>query len=187
MVTPTLERAPLLHLPNYAVRAFGERVDRHSTEQGVTAALAYANGHPAGYAYEHGERYWQRTSPTPADKYIERPAVALKEIGVRPTWRKTGTARRIHDALLAARDEPYVTLMVDLAAGDGKVQAQAVTGLAGPDRDDSRHQLTDTQSRSSCAVTWKLGCTWSMKGVSLRDEHAQSRIHRGPRQQSSGR
>jgi hypothetical protein len=49
--------------------------------------------------------------------------VALKEIGVRPAWRKTGTARRIHDALLATRDEPYVTLMVNPAAGDGKVHA----------------------------------------------------------------
>lgn len=59
-----------------------------------------------------------RRSPT------ERPAVALKEIGVRLVWRKTGTARRIHDALLATRgDEPYVTLMVNPAAGDGKVHA----------------------------------------------------------------
>lgn len=49
--------------------------------------------------------------------------MALKEIGVRQTWRKTGTARRIHDALLATRDEPYVTLMVNPAAGDGKVHA----------------------------------------------------------------
>ncbi|GGT47252.1 hypothetical protein GCM10014713_46680 [Streptomyces purpureus] len=120
-------RAPLLHLPNYAVTAFGERLDRHSTEPGFTAVLAYADGHPVGYAYgntiEHGDRYWQRTSPTPAEKYTERPAVALKEIGVRPAWRKTGTAQRIHDALLAARDEPYVTLMVNSAAGDGKVHA----------------------------------------------------------------
>lgn len=49
--------------------------------------------------------------------------MALKEIGVRLVWRKTGTARRIHDALLATRDEPYVTLMVNPAAGDGKVHA----------------------------------------------------------------
>ncbi len=27
-------RAPLLHLPNYAVTAFGERLDRHGTEPG---------------------------------------------------------------------------------------------------------------------------------------------------------
>ncbi|MCG7524068.1 GNAT family N-acetyltransferase [Streptomyces sp. OfavH-34-F] len=120
-------RAPLLHLPNYAVTAFGERIDRHSTEPGFTAVLAYADGQPVGYAYsntiEHGDRYWQRTSPAPAKQYTERPARALKEIGVRPAWRKTGTARRIHDALLSTGDEPYATLMVNAAAGDGKVHA----------------------------------------------------------------
>ncbi|MFF7841779.1 GNAT family N-acetyltransferase [Streptomyces ossamyceticus] len=120
-------RAPLLHLPNYAVTAFGERLDRHGAEPGFLAVLAYADGHPVGYAYgntiERGDRYWQRTSPAPTDNYTEQPAVALKEIGVRPTWRKTGTARRIHDALLATRDEPYVTLMVNPAAGGGKVHA----------------------------------------------------------------
>ncbi|MDQ1018514.1 GNAT family N-acetyltransferase [Streptomyces afghaniensis] len=120
-------RAPLLHLPNYAVTAFGERVDRHAAEPGFMAVLAYADGHPIGYAYgntiEHGDRYWQRTTPAPPDECTKRPAVALKEIGVRPAWRGTGTARRIHDALLAARAEPYVTLMVNPAAGDGKVHA----------------------------------------------------------------
>ncbi|MFJ9864543.1 GNAT family N-acetyltransferase [Streptomyces sp. NPDC101165] len=120
-------RAPLLHLPNYAVTAFGERLDRHSGEPGFTAVLAYTDGHPIGYAYgntiEHGDRYWQRTTPEPKDEYTEHPAMALKEIGVRPAWRGTGTARRIHDALLATRDEPYVTLMVNPAAGDGKVHA----------------------------------------------------------------
>lgn len=40
-------RAPLLHLPNYAVTAFGERLDRHSTEPGFAAVLAYADGHPS--------------------------------------------------------------------------------------------------------------------------------------------
>ncbi|MEU9116351.1 GNAT family N-acetyltransferase [Streptomyces sp. NPDC048483] len=118
-------RAPLLHLPNYAVTVFGERLDRHGTEPGFVAVLAYADGHPVGYAYgnqiEDGDRYWQRTSPAPAPEYTRRPAVALKEIGVRLGWRGTGTARRIHDALLAERDEPYVTLMVNPLAGDGKV------------------------------------------------------------------
>ncbi|MER5771146.1 GNAT family N-acetyltransferase [Streptomyces sp. NPDC001985] len=121
-------RAPLLHLPNYAVTTFGERLDRHGTEPGFVVVLAYADGEPVGYAYgntiERGDRYWQRTTPEPAEKYTERPALALKEIGVRPAWRKTGTARRIHDALLATTcDEMYVTLMVNPAAGDGKVHA----------------------------------------------------------------
>lgn len=118
-------RAPLLHLPNYAITAFGERLDRHAGEPGFMAVLAYADGQPVGYAYgnriEHGDRYWQRTSPMPAEKFTEHPVLALKEIGVREAWRKTGTARRIHDAMLAARDEPYVTLMVNSAAGNGKV------------------------------------------------------------------
>jgi GNAT superfamily N-acetyltransferase len=120
-------RSALLHLPNYAVTAFGERLDRHGAEPGFVAVLAYADGFPVGYAYantiEQGDRYWQRTSPVPADKYTEHPAAALKEIGVRPAWRKTGTARRIHDALLATRSEPFVTLMVNPAAGNGKVHA----------------------------------------------------------------
>ncbi|MFI1767256.1 GNAT family N-acetyltransferase [Streptomyces sp. NPDC020800] len=118
-------RAPLLRLPNYAVTAFGERLDRHGAEPRFTAVLAYADGHPVGYAYgnriEHGDRYWQRTVPEPAEEYTSHPAVALKEIGVREAWRKTGTARRMHDAFLATREEPHVTLMVNPAAGDGRV------------------------------------------------------------------
>ncbi len=47
--------------------------------------------------------------------------MALKEIGVRNAWRETGTARRMHDSFLTARNESYVTLMVNPAAGDGKV------------------------------------------------------------------
>jgi hypothetical protein len=118
-------RAPLLHLPNYAVTAFGERLDRHSTEPGFAAVPAYADGAPVGYVYgnriEHGDRYWQRTAPEPTQEYTSRAAVALKEIGLRSVWRKTGTAQSMHDALLASRDEPYVTLMVNPAAGDVKV------------------------------------------------------------------
>jgi hypothetical protein len=48
---------------------------------------------------------------------------ALKEIDLCPAWQGTGAARHIHDTLLVDRDEPYVTLMVNAAAGDGKVHA----------------------------------------------------------------
>ncbi|RDG36066.1 GNAT family N-acetyltransferase [Streptomyces corynorhini] len=120
-------RAPLLHLPNYAIPAFSERLDRHGSETGFGAVLAYADGRPVGYVYgntiERGDRYWQRTNPAPADQYTAGPAVALKEGGVRPDWQKTGIARRIHDAILATREERYVTFMVNPAAGDGKVHA----------------------------------------------------------------
>lgn len=118
-------RAPLLHLPNYAVHAFGERLDRHGAGPEFTAVIAYADGQPVGYAYSntirHGDRYWQRTTPEPPEKYTEHPVVALKELGVVAAWRKTGTARSLHDALLATHDKPVATLMVNKAAGDGKV------------------------------------------------------------------
>ncbi|MFD5370721.1 GNAT family N-acetyltransferase [Streptomyces sp. NPDC127103] len=120
-------RAPLLHLANYAVSSFGERLDRHGAEDGFQAVLAYEDGRPVGYAYgnriEDGDRYWQRMDPAPSERYTARAAVALKEIGVRPAWRGLGVARCVHDAFLASREEPYVTLMVNSAAGDGKVHA----------------------------------------------------------------
>ncbi len=59
-------RAPLLHLPNYAVTAFGERLDRHSTEPGFTAVLAYADGHPVGYAYGNPSSTATGTGSAPA-------------------------------------------------------------------------------------------------------------------------
>ncbi|MGX1483151.1 GNAT superfamily N-acetyltransferase [Streptomyces griseus] len=120
-------RAPLLHLANYAVSSFGERLDRHGAEPGFQVVLAYEGERPVGYAYgntiKDGDRYWQRTSPAPIETYTAHAVLALKEIGVSPAWRGTGVARHIHNALLAGRKEPYVTLMVNQAAGDGKVHA----------------------------------------------------------------
>ncbi|MFE5594804.1 GNAT family N-acetyltransferase [Streptomyces sp. NPDC056549] len=120
-------RAPLLHLANYAISSFGERLDRHGAEDGFQAVLAYEEDHPVGYVYGNrirkGDRYWRRMTPPPCEKYTAYSAVALKEIGVRPARRGTGMARRVHDAFLSCRDEHYVTLMVNEAAGDGKVHA----------------------------------------------------------------
>lgn len=121
-------RAELLHLQNYAVSAFAERLDRHGSEPGFVTVLAYTEtGEPVGYVYSNvvhaHDRWWKRVTPAPAIQYTERPAVALKELGVRAPWRKTGTSVRLHHALLAHHDvEPYVSLMVNPAAGEGKVQ-----------------------------------------------------------------
>ncbi|MGP8301661.1 GNAT family N-acetyltransferase [Streptomyces inhibens] len=119
-------RADLVHLPNYAVTTFAERLDRHSKEPGWVAILAYDQDEPVGYAYantvDSEDRWWKRVTPAPPAEYTHRNVVALKEIGVRVPWRGTGAARRIHDTLLADRNEPYVTLMVNPLAGDGKVQ-----------------------------------------------------------------
>ncbi|WP_369149422.1 GNAT family N-acetyltransferase [Streptomyces sp. R44] len=119
-------REPLLHLPNYAVPTFAERLERHGREPGFGAVLAFApEGRPVGYAYgntvESGDRWWTRMGEVDAG-FSGSPALALKEIGVTVPYRGTGLARRIHDELLAGRSETYVSLMVNAAAGDGKVQ-----------------------------------------------------------------
>ncbi|MEY9887685.1 GNAT superfamily N-acetyltransferase [Catenulispora sp. MAP5-51] len=119
-------RAPLLHLPNYRVEAFAERLDRHAHEVGWEAVLGYDNGKAVGYAYSNtltaDDRWWTRmTEPLP-EGYTTVPTMAVKEIGVRTPWRGTGAARRIHDELLAGRTEERATLLVNPLAGDGKVQ-----------------------------------------------------------------
>ncbi|MEU2507893.1 GNAT family N-acetyltransferase [Streptomyces sp. NPDC007863] len=119
-------REPLLHLPNYSVQTFTERLERHGREPGFGVVLAFdAEDRPVGYAYgntvENGDRWWQRMGEVDA-RFTSRPALALKEIGVTISHRGTGLARRIHDELLAGRSEAYVSLMVNAAAGDGKVR-----------------------------------------------------------------
>ncbi|AUG80916.1 acetyltransferase [Kitasatospora sp. MMS16-BH015] len=119
-------RAPLLHLPNYGIEAFAGRLDRHLADPGFGIVLGYEGGQPVGYAYGNtvGARdpYWQRLAEPLAEGGPTVPALAIKEIGVRPPWRGTGAARRIHDGLLAERTEETVMLMVNPLAGDGKVQ-----------------------------------------------------------------
>jgi hypothetical protein len=49
-------RAELLHLPNYAVPAFTERLDRHANAPGWAAVLAYTDdGEAVGYARRRTE------------------------------------------------------------------------------------------------------------------------------------
>lgn len=120
-------RAPLLHLPNYAIGAFAERLERHGTEPGFEVVIGYDQGEPVGYAYGNtitsGDRWWTRMAEPMPPEATATPALALKELGVRIPWRGTGVARRIHDELVADRPEERVTLMVNPAAGDGKVLA----------------------------------------------------------------
>ncbi|MET8627424.1 GNAT family N-acetyltransferase [Kitasatospora sp. NPDC004669] len=118
-------RAPLLHLPNYALDTFTDRLDRHGSEPGFEAVIGYDHGEPVGYAYgntiQDGDRWWTRMNRPMAAEVTSLPTLALKEIGVRAPWRGTGVARRIHEELLSDRTEPQVTLMVNPAAGNGKV------------------------------------------------------------------
>ncbi|GLF99266.1 GNAT family N-acetyltransferase [Streptomyces yaizuensis] len=120
-------RADQLHLPHYSVERYGERLARHASEPGWEAVIGFDGTEPVGYAYVNtllpGDRWWQRMTTALPPGCAELPTVALKEIMLRVPWRGTGTARRIHDELLAGRAEAQVSLLVNPLAGDGKVRA----------------------------------------------------------------
>ncbi|MBT2478994.1 GNAT family N-acetyltransferase [Streptomyces sp. ISL-94] len=121
-----LVRADVLDHPNYRVEVFLERLDRHAAEQGWGVAMAYTpDGVAVGYAYANtvgpGDRWWRRMTVPVTPRFTARHTVAVKEIGVAPGHRGVGLACRMHDALLDGRSEPYATLMVNPAAGGGKV------------------------------------------------------------------
>ncbi|MFD0120166.1 GNAT family N-acetyltransferase [Streptomyces virginiae] len=120
-------RADVIDHPNYRLDVFLERLDRHGLEPGFAAVIAHGpDGAAVGYAYGNtvvpGDRWWKRiNAPGAPEKFAGRDALAVKEIGVAPAWRGIGVSRQMHDVLLTGRDEPHATLMVNPAAGDGKV------------------------------------------------------------------
>ncbi|MEV6735371.1 GNAT family N-acetyltransferase [Streptomyces sp. NPDC051364] len=120
-------RGDLLRLPNYRVETFTERLDRHGNDPGWEAVMAHApEGEPIGYAYantvEPGNRWWTRMDAPPPAEYASSTSLAIKEIGVVKPWRGQGLAQAMHDELLRHRHEEYVTLLVNPAAGEGKVK-----------------------------------------------------------------
>ncbi|MGW3645050.1 N-acetyltransferase [Streptomyces sp. NPDC000878] len=114
----------------YSAERFNERLTGHSSAPGWEAVIAYDGTEPAGFAYVTplgpNTRWWQAmTAPLPDGYTTEtgKRTLALNEIVVRRPWRGTGLAQRIHEELLADRQEDRVTLLVNPKAGDGKVQA----------------------------------------------------------------
>ncbi|AJE87333.1 hypothetical protein SLNWT_6957 [Streptomyces albus] len=75
--------------------------------------------HAEIHAAEREDRQWWREHLTTAP---ERAATFhFSELMVRERWRKTGTAERLHRALMDARDEDLAALLVDVT--HPKVQA----------------------------------------------------------------
>ncbi|GGX58596.1 GNAT family N-acetyltransferase [Streptomyces chartreusis] len=81
---------------------------------GFACVVGYEDGEPVGFAYgapaTEGREWWrEHLSHPPADTST----FAVSELMVRPKWRKTGTAERLHAALVESRPEAQAVLLVD--------------------------------------------------------------------------
>jgi GNAT superfamily N-acetyltransferase len=98
---------------------FAGGLDGWSSRPGWSCAVGYDDDQVVGYAYgavlPQGARWWGGLL-TEVDEDLVRETgtrtYALSELMVRVPWRKTGTARQLHDALLAERTEERATLLV---------------------------------------------------------------------------
>ncbi|GHG04154.1 GNAT family N-acetyltransferase [Streptomyces filamentosus] len=100
--------------PFHQTEKFAWFVDHWGARPSFDCVIAHDDGHPAGFAYGAtaalGRETWRgHLSPAP----VPNGTFALSELMVRPAWRKTGLAQRLHDTLLDARPEPLATLLVD--------------------------------------------------------------------------
>ncbi|MGI5380716.1 N-acetyltransferase family protein [Streptomyces sp. CA-251387] len=109
-----------VHADAYAddMAEFDERfpwfVDHWGGNPGSACVIGYDNGEPVGFAYgapaTEGREWWrEHLSEPPADTST----FAVSELMVRPKWRKTGTAERLHAALLKGWFEAHAVLLVD--------------------------------------------------------------------------
>ncbi|MFI7020137.1 GNAT family N-acetyltransferase [Streptomyces sp. NPDC050164] len=89
-------------------------VDHWGGHPGFSCIIGYDGGEPVGFAYgapaTPGREWWrEHLSEPPADDST----FSVSELMVRPQWRKTGTAERLHAALLEDRPEALAVLLVD--------------------------------------------------------------------------
>ncbi|MEU9412514.1 GNAT family N-acetyltransferase [Streptomyces sp. NPDC048281] len=109
-----------VHADAYAddMTEFDERfpwfVDHWGGNPGFACVIGYEDGEPVGFAYgapsTPGREWWrEHLAEPPADDST----FSLSELMVRPMWRKTGTAERLHTALMENRPEALAALLVD--------------------------------------------------------------------------
>jgi len=109
-----------LDRPFHSVATFAERLDAYATSPGFACVVGWEGDVPVGYAFGYalrpGARWWIGLTEDVPDTVTTETGTrtfALNELMVRARWRGTGAARAIHDALVADRPEPRVTLLVD--------------------------------------------------------------------------
>ncbi|WEO92705.1 GNAT family N-acetyltransferase [Streptomyces sp. FXJ1.172] len=89
-------------------------IDHWGSNPGYACVIAYDDAEPVGFAYgapaAPGREWWsEHLTEPPADDST----FSVSELMVRPRWRKTGTAERLHAALIADRPEALAVLLVD--------------------------------------------------------------------------
>lgn len=123
----------LMDRPFYHRDRFEERLMAYSSRPGWEAVIGYDGDEPVGYVFAvplgENTAWWSaEREPLPADFVREdgRRTLALNEILVRRPWRGAhgrGTARELHEELLAQRKEQRVTLLVNPALSGGRLKA----------------------------------------------------------------
>ncbi|MFI0901900.1 GNAT family N-acetyltransferase [Streptomyces sp. NPDC020983] len=89
-------------------------VDHWGGNPGFACVIGYDGDEPVGFAYgapaTPGREWWrEHLDQPPADEST----FSFSELMVRPRWRKTGTAQRLHEALIEGRPEALAVLLVD--------------------------------------------------------------------------
>ncbi|MFE7965416.1 GNAT family N-acetyltransferase [Streptomyces cellulosae] len=104
------------------VQRFPWFVDHWGGHPGFACVVGFDEGEPVGFAYGapagEGREWWREHLEVPP---ADGSTFSVSELMVRPRWRKTGTAHRLHEALLEGRPEALAVLLVD--PGHPKVEA----------------------------------------------------------------
>ena len=140
--------------------AFAGRFRTQRRQPGFVLAEARNGGYLVGYAFGMPLRpstsWWrQLTAPLPEAVTAEHPGrtFALADLAVRPSWRRQGIGRDLHDLILRGRPEERATAVLAPAAAPAQHAFRSL-GLAqaGPD------------PRRRAAASWWPMC-WSLRFV----------------------
>ncbi|MEU0938964.1 GNAT family N-acetyltransferase [Embleya sp. NPDC005971] len=107
-------------MPFRSVERFEQRLAGHASGNDWHAVIAYDQDRPVGFVYAAPlaptSKWWSSMLTELPEGYVDetgRRTLALFEIMLLDTHRGRGLSHRLHEALLAARTEERVTLLVD--------------------------------------------------------------------------
>jgi GNAT superfamily N-acetyltransferase len=99
--------------PVWSADAFLDRTRRQAAAQGFSCVAAHdAAGDLIGYSFgiPFAAKQWWANATVASSELIDGPKFAVIELILRAHWRGRGIGRRLLEALLSRRSEPYATL-----------------------------------------------------------------------------